>query len=502
MRASTLNHTKASPFPNFTPAQAAGFISFFSSLILFALSNSYNSDSIVYLHTADVFSSSGWEAAKAIYPRPFYSALIGLFSNATHLSTEVSAQLVSSSLVALTAFGFVHLLSSLGANTQTLKIGAVIICIYPGIASYKDYFIRDFGYWSFMLLTISLCISHYRTCKRLDLMLWLLFGGLATFFRPEALALVLALFLSSLTLTITTFKTKKCIFIQYIVVSALITCGLLALSFLSTTTPLDAIHEYAIYVPTQTLSRLIESWEQVSSTLELEILNRHSREFADTSLIAIYATIYLSQLANGLSVPFTAGLLYFLCKRQLELPNPKFVVVTAAITILMTTIFLVSKQFIQTRYLVLLCLLLLIPLTFSISHRADEFSATTKKALLIIAALMFIDGHVSFGHSKKFIADSILWTKVNSPDKATIISNDPQISYLSGREYNFKQLNLLRNNKELDTSQIPSGYDIIAWKSEKGKSPSTSFTIQQTTYHQVTFFANKRDDRVTIYRAQ
>lgn len=495
-----MKHTIKLSQLSFSPSLSAGAFSFLSSLILFALSNSYNSDSIVYLHAADVFSASGWDTAKTIYHRPFYSALIGTFSSLTHLSTVVSAQLVSASLVGLTAFAFVHLLSSLGANTRALRIGAVIICIYPGIASYKDYFIRDFGYWACVLLAISLCISHYRSSKPLDFVLWLSFGALATLFRPEALALVLALFFSSMTIAIK--DSKKAIIIQFTIALTGVAGVAIALIALSTTSPLSSIYEHAIYAPEKTLGNLLESWNYVSATLEHEILNRHSREFANLSLVAIYTTIYLSQLANGLSIPFTAGLLYFFYKRQLKLPHAKFILVAATITVLVTATFLISHQFIQTRYLVLLCILLLIPLTFSLAHHSNVFSLKTKKTLIVIAGLIFIDAHVSFGHSKEYISDSVQWIQLNSPRDASIISNDPQISYLSERQYDFKQLNKLRSEKAFDVVKIPSAYDLIAWKSEKGTAPQQSFKIEKSTYKQVIAFSNKRGDRVTIYQKQ
>ncbi len=476
----------------------AGAFSFFSSLVLFAFSNSYNSDSIVYLHTADVFSSSGWQAAKDIYQRPFYSAIIGSFSDLTNLSTITSAQIISAFLVGLTGFSFVHLLSSLGANTQTLKIGAVIICVYPGIASYKDYFIRDFGYWAFLLLTISFCVTHYRTGKLTSFFLWIICGILATLFRPEALALISTLLASSILFAVIEQEAKSTILKQYLTFTVILG-GATAAMLLLTAAPLAGLYEFAIYGPEKTLAHISTSWQELSKTLELEILNRHSREFSSPSLVAIYTTIYASQLVNGLSIPLAGGLLYFAYKRQLKYPHSKFIVVAALTTVIVTATFLISKQFIQTRYLVFLCLLLLVPLTFAISNHAAEFSSRSQKAVILLASFLFLDAHISLGHSKKYISDSIRWIQENSEDNLSIISNDPQISYLSGKAYDFTQSNGLRGDEVFNASKISANYDIVAWKSDKGTQLQPSLQINKNIYNQAVFFSNSRDDRVTIY---
>lgn len=491
-----LKQTHKLSLPTLDPRFIAGLFGVFSSLVLFALSNSYNSDSIIYLHTADVFSTSGWKAAQAVYDRPFYSAIIGTFSNITHLSTVVSAQIISALLVGLTGFAFVHLLSSLGANSKTMMIGAIIICIYPGIANYKDYFIRDFGYWSFLLLTLSFFVSHYRNEKSIDFILWVLFGVLATLFRPEAFALILALFASSFTFSMVERKTKHNLIKQYLTALTLTIAG----AALLTTEFFDSLYAFAINDPEKTLTRLAESWSRISNTLESEILNRHSREFSDLSLVAIYATIYISQVINGLSLPFASGLIYFAIKRQLNLPQLKLIAVAIVTVVLVTTTFLISTQFIQTRYLIFLCLLLLVPFTFSLSKQIDKLSPKARTSLIVIAALLFLDAHISFGHSKKYIADSIQWVQANTENDVFIISNDPQISYLSGKQYDFRLSNKLRGEKEFSTTKIPDSYDIIAWKSEKGRQPQPSFTINQTTYTRIVFFSNSRDDRVSIYQ--
>lgn len=176
-----------------SPAGAAAFLSAVSAIITIALANSINADATFYLIIADAYKAGGLAATTELYDRPFYSILIGLLSETSSLSSYQAANILNTGLFALLGFAFVRLVQSLEGSKRAQWLAALTIIAFPTLANYRDYLIKDFGYWAFMTLSISEFLFFQNRKAVRHLALWLLFGLLAVAFRPEGLFIIAVL---------------------------------------------------------------------------------------------------------------------------------------------------------------------------------------------------------------------------------------------------------------------------------------------------------------------
>ena len=471
---------------------------------MFALAPSLNNDATIYLFAADTFNESGWSAAQSIYPRAFYPALIGSFSQSLGIETLTAAQIINSLLVAFTAFAFVHLVAVMGGDRVTQLVAAAVIVIYPTLCEYKDYIIRDFGYWGFSLFMLAAFIRYQRDNKIQPLLGFLASAVMATQFRHEAAPIALLLPLSLLFhFQASRHQRMHQLLICY---GLLLALGLLAFAT-GTAAGFDiygAFYKLVLEFPSQVTAQLAEEWISATEGLRQAVLNKHAEEYAGIGVALTYGSIFTGDLLRGLTAPVLIAAAYLIVKGAWRWPCNSAYWTLSAILFVGLLLFIVFMQFLQTRYILLSCLLLLIPLCFSVAAFIQDKNTTRKQRqfLILMALLGSLDAYVSFGHSKSYIPDSILWLKQNTPASARVLSNNPQISYRSGRPYNFHQIEKISLRSEgFSTEKLPKNYDYIAWQFDKREQVPSEFTVHNTRYQRVQTFRSPRGDNVSIYQA-
>ena len=172
------------------------WVAFFASLALSAMAiyrmDDPNRDGMLYLQTAELFKSGGVAAARSSFDWVFFPVLIGLVSKFSGLSSEVSGYAISALLLAGVCATLVRItVSQFGGNVAWSA--CLVALSLPAFNHYRDFLIREFGFWLFCLLAI---LAALRWVKRPT---W---GGgltiqaciaLASLFRLEAIAFYAAL---------------------------------------------------------------------------------------------------------------------------------------------------------------------------------------------------------------------------------------------------------------------------------------------------------------------
>lgn len=146
-----------------------------------------NNDAIVYLRTAEAYTQGGFNAALQTYGWPFYSIFIAWIQQISSLSYQQSAFLLNSAFFIVICSAFIKLVQLLGANTRVQWWSALLILVYPQLNNYRDFIIRDIGYWAFYLLAIVALASYIQQRKNRHLFLWTLYITMATLFRVEGI---------------------------------------------------------------------------------------------------------------------------------------------------------------------------------------------------------------------------------------------------------------------------------------------------------------------------
>lgn len=483
----------------FSLSCSAALIVFLITLLRLYFAPSLNADAVLYLYCADIFREFGWGAAEAVYRRPFYPAVIGVVADFLSVSSLASAVLVTAFLSGATAYAFVSLVVALGGSVLCQRLAVLVIICFPGFANYQDYLIRDFGYWSGLMLAAAALVRYMGRQRVIDLVSWGVFTGLAALFRPEAIILGILMPIGILLCRDLTAAARLRA-ILYCYVMPFLSASLLFLWFLDSIA-ISGVYQYMLQEPIEVIAGLFDSWLSLTSVVRDSILNRYSEQYAGLFLISGLAGIYISQLLDGL------GVWAILCMATLfyrgawvRVKNGVFLVALIS-SLMMLAIFLIEKQFLQARFTIFSCFLLLITLCFSLANAIEKQRVTSKwrSLLLLIAVCAFIDGQYSFGYSKKYISDAVDWLARYAEPQSSVISNNPQISYRSGLGFNFEDHRRLGRQSKIGTAVLPLGYDFVVWVNKRGGEAPMFFKQSDIDYCAVADFENERGDRAIIY---
>ena len=120
-----------------------------------------NNDGMLYVEAARVFQESGLAAAREVFDWVFLPVLISVVSSLSGLEASTAAYVISALFLA----GVCSLLVAC-AREQFPDAGwaacAVVLAI-PALNNYRDYIIREFGAWFFVVLALWLALRWIRT---------------------------------------------------------------------------------------------------------------------------------------------------------------------------------------------------------------------------------------------------------------------------------------------------------------------------------------------------
>lgn len=483
-----------------SPRCAAALVVFLITLLRLYIAPNLNTDAVLYLHCADVFREFGWDAAEAVYRRPFYPAIIGVVGEFFGVRSLTSAILVTSFLSGATAYAFVSLVTELKGSFLCQRLAVLVIICFPGFANYQDYLIRDFGYWSGLMLAATALIRYTGRKKLIDVVAWVFFTGVATLFRPEAIILGMLMPIGILLCRDLTASARLRV-ILYCYVMPLLSASLLFLWFVDSIA-ISGVYQYILQEPIEVIAGFFDSWLSLTSVVRDSILNRYSEQYAGLFLISGLAGIYISQLLDGLGVwVILCAAILFYRGAWVWVKSGVFWIALMA-SLIMLAIFLIDRQFLQARFTIFSCFLLLTLLCFSLANAVENKRLTPKwrTLLLLIALCAFIDGQYSFGYSKKYISDAVNWLARYAPSQSSVISNSTQISYRSGLGFHFNDHRGLRRQTNVDSAALPLGYDFVVWVYKRGQKASMFFQQSGVDYCAVAKFENLRGDRAIIYQ--
>lgn len=484
-----------------SPAITSVLLTILSALVLIGTSQSLNNDATFYLVTADIFKADGWAAAEKIYQRPFYSALIGTVSLLTGTSSLFSGYLLNIALMALLAFSFVTLVKDLGGKPSAQWVAVAIIVTYPTLCGYREYLIRDFGYWAFSLLGLSFLVRLHNSMGWRLLTGWLLFNLLATLFRPEAAIITLIaplsfIFNKRLGTSERIWATGK----VYLILGGALAVTILA-GMAIEVDPIGKLLQATFAGYISVVETIVSQLTIMHDNLVTHVLSRHARSFGTQSAVLILSGIFVAKALKAISLPLILLATLLLWRKALVLPRHPAYVITLSTALIVVVVFFLQKQFLQTRYLLLVSLLLLIPLCFGVGQIINsEVDRTTKITLGILSVILLLDSHVSFGHSKKHTADSIRWLQANIEKGAWLYSNEQQLAYLGGGNFYLPHIrHAAAFNVKLPLKTM-NGYDYLAFNlKRRDKALEEFLQALPKQFTKIAEFSNQRSERVIIF---
>lgn len=469
------------------------------SLIVIFLDPIINSDGVLYLSVAEVCAQGSWADGQNLYRRPFYSCLIGFVANQGSWSVVIAARLVNILLCALLSMAFVGLVKELGGRGREAAISICLIILWPSFNEYKNYVIRDFGYWALTIFSLACLLKYQNTGKYAYVLLWVFTQSAAILFRPEAIFFVVALapiipFLRT-PLKKYGFRSSRRSWIFF---------GLIVLMILMFVVKAPFVQEYIGSEALEYWGNLLgisHQFESRSIALEQSVLNQHSKEHAGPILAIglLYMVIYSILSSIGVLVLLAFAAFFYKGGNYLQIKFLWLIYLLVGCSILV--LFALDKYFVQARYAFLVAALILAILpSLIVRSGLFESSKRWRYFIVIIAAGLALDSFVSFGYSKKYIIDAAAWIDENTERDSIVLTNERALIYLTDRlvhvDNRFGQAKL--SSGKYCLSGRASKYVVLIVKKNELKLKS-ELALNACAKSELAGFANGRGDQAIVY---
>lgn len=423
-----------------------------------------NIDGILYLKAAELFVSGNMEAAFASYNWPFYSIIIALFHKLTSIPLELIALILNSVFFVLLTDALILISSLIFPVPRQLKISALLIlCLMP-ILDYRDYIIRDPGYWAFVCIALYYFMVFLNSSRIIHGTLWQIFMIFAIFFRIEGIFLLI-------TLPLFILLSKK--LRDNLVIRKLVSCFFVSIILLATipfmedlaTKHFSKIYSILNYI---NLNFVFEKFIFSAEILERQVLNKWSEEYATFILFFGFLALLIYKVVEGFSISY---ILIFLASfknssQSSDTLYRDFFVYFLMLNSLVLLVFVLKENFISSRYVVLTSINLFLLLLFHMVTGIEQLYLNKNKLLLTIIFLCLsynlIDS-MSASRNKSYIKDIALLSAKKIPEKSMVMVNNKAafyyltkeaahltVCFLETKQIDMKELKLKKDNCNID----------------------------------------------------
>lgn len=381
----------------------------------------FNIDGTVYLWGAYLYQLQGFSATMHFYSWPFYSMTLVWLSHFTGLSLLHAAYCFNIIFSIGISILFVRLVGFLNESFSIQCWAALVILSWHELNGLRSEIVRDHGYWFFLLVGIYFLLKFIQKFKFFYAILWSMSTIIAMLYRIDGIVLlILQPFL--------VFFLQNRHFMQKIImyVKLNILTGIGSLIFLA----------HFIFYGMHNTGRLGDP---------LKLLG----QFEGTHILFIFSS-YISLMIHVLSWGFVLILSYLFSTKSLRDQSvfQNKTMVTVIVSFVMINLFLtvmgyLSIQIIVDRYLVAMCLVLLlfVPIGLSvlfadwkISIRTGSFYQPAKvlfPVTILLIFIMIVSAIYPFGPSHRYVNEAANWVKKNIPANSVFYSNTPLIPMLA-----------------------------------------------------------------------
>tara|TARA_R110002111_G_scaffold232912_1_gene293982 strand:+ start:433 stop:1998 length:1566 start_codon:yes stop_codon:yes gene_type:complete len=396
-----------------------------------------NRDGIMYLQMVEAYLTGGLSAAQAIYDWPAFSILIAWLHQLTSLSIETSGFILNSLFFILLTDALVLISSLLVTTQRQLSIAALLILCFTPINEYRDFILRDPGYWAFSSLALYQFMLFLHSPSFKSATLWQIFMGSAVLFRIEGSVILLALPLFLLFAKKPTEGLKQLIQASYLLIIALFGIIAFVLSQPDLMAAFSKLNSISTYL---NLDTYVQKLLQYTGVIESQILNQFSEEYAQFILITGLLAMLAYKILKTFSVSY---LIIYLAATKSTFEQPTFtqrqqlLLYFFTLNILILTSFLFKEYFISSRYTVLAVATLLLIVIPKVCQSIEYFWLTKNNLLLSIIGLSLfysVADTSTLSSTKTYIKETAIWAAHNLPEDSLVMTDDEFMLYYFNAE--------------------------------------------------------------------
>lgn len=501
---------------NRDPAWIAVLASLVLSFIAVMTDDVINSDGILYVEVATKVLQGDWAAANALYKWPFYSYLIAAFSVITSLGLETSAHLINALLLSLLAYAFVRCSEELGGEHRVAMFAVILLITSIPVNDYRDLIVRDFGYWAFFFTAILFFLRYINTNEKKQAMGFVASMIIATLFRIEGIVFVLMMPL----LLLFQQGGMKERFIKFsIILSPIVIISMLVGVYIVINSPQDVGRLFdGLYHLEKALNNITSGIAHKGDLIVQYVIGNNNRSMGTESILAILIMIFVMKILKTTGiVSVLFSILTLRSEEQCKKINGLSVILgVIAINVLVLAVFLLSKSFLSSRYVITLSLLITLLASFALSaFFSGELKQTILKKtvwqkrakifLVVVFIYTLLDGITSFSPSKSYMRESGVWLKNNMIASERLFANEASLRYYAGRSSdrrNTHDFSLKTLRGRLPGAYIleEMNYTFVAIKIGRKQSGFDKKVIEWAGSQPVHQTGNERGDKVLIFK--
>jgi hypothetical protein len=408
-----------------------------------------NPDGVLYLQTAYVATHKGVQAAFSIYAWPFYSLIIAYIAHFFHLSLIHSAHILNSIFQAMLPVVFCLLIREIDSRPKVLIWAALLILSWGELNGYRDYIIRDFGYWLFFLTSL---LGFVRCSKRysfFNILIYYIGFAIAFLFRVEALLLLL---IPASIFFFNEISMKKKIFLLLKIYSVFIVIGLITIFLLwrykdiLSMSRLSELQNILFHGKNQ----MVAAFTYLVTPLQNNILTPDSERNAPYFVFWGLFGFWIQQTILGVGIFNWALFIYshyfklgVADNSILQLKNQRknifIIFYTVIIFYLFMGLFFIFKEyFLVKRYFFILALIVMMWGALALNDLWQKWRILSKDSgakryiflvVFVYILLQFLSSLISFGPSNFFVKQGADWLVRTIPSESRLCTNERYILF-------------------------------------------------------------------------
>jgi hypothetical protein len=439
-----------------------------------------NRDGMLYVETARIFTEQGFHAAMANFNWPFLSMLMGWLSLLTGLDLETSGHLINAIFMA----GACALLVACAKRMfpEAVWYVCLVLLALPGFNEYRDELLREYGSWFFIMLAIWLAL-RWSDAPRWPLAIASQLAlCLAALFRPEALALSLALICWQGFTAPAGERWRR-----LAIIGSLPIIGFAALLVLL------AVGEFNFgRLPSDFQRFFLTNFSKHAMAIA-GVLPEYGQPQASLILFVGSLAIVPLKFAGKLGV-FVVSLLLAFGNR-----TARDVLVRAGpfawaflLHYLVLCVFVLEAQFLAGRYVGLL-LLFSAPVTGYGLWRMCQRFPRWRTAILAVVALALVANVVSIGSPKQYYKEAGAWLASNAIESPKVYVESARAAFYAGWRYN----GTAPDRPKLENGLARGEYDLVVLEVSRNE-PDIEPWLSRLGLCRVIAFEHTNSDAVVI----
>lgn len=354
-----------------------------------------NNDSLLYFEQARLLTAKEWAAAFQLFQWPLYAGLIALIHTVSGMEIQTSAQCLNALCFVFFVAGFQQLLLASGAKARTLHWGVWLLFSTTYIVGdILGMLLRDEGFWATYTWGLVYWCRYATSHQPKQALLFQLCMIVATLFRVEAIAYMVAIPLLTLIESSVPFRQKMR---RWLTSNLLIIAIIAALAIALLTGSLQS----------QQLGRLQEVFSRLSDlfTHRLDVISQKTEILGqkilgnlldDYASISLWTSLVLIILLKTSKVAGYPTLLLLLWPKHhwwssLSRPMQQLAPVVLVTGLIVSTVIILNTFVLSSRYIIASGIVMLCLSAFAISYFERYWPRWSVRFIILLIALMAVN---------------------------------------------------------------------------------------------------------------